>query len=179
MKIYEYIPTKNLSRLSGLIIISLSLAAALFAMPLLVPTIPFQWVFQLLSVVFLVVALYLYTRYVAKNFAFSIIADEDGDGECDLTVCELSNGNRRRITVCRIGISSIYESHLLHPEIAEESNKQKELLARARAEHLKLYDYCHDINPSPILILLVEECGEKILIKLSPDEMLLKYLKAE
>ena len=176
MKIYEYIPTKNLSRLSGLISISLSLAAALFAMPLLVPTIPFQWVFQLLSVVFLVVALYLYTRYVAKNFAFSIIADDNGG--YDLTVCELSNGNRRRITVCRIALSSIYEFHLLRPEIEEDSDKQEELLAKARAEHLKLYDYCHDINPSPILILLVEECGEKILIKLSPDEMLLKYLKA-
>ena len=177
MKIYEYIPAKNLSRLSGLIIISLSLAAAFFTTPLLVPTIPFQWIFQLLSVVFLVVALYLYTRYVAKSFIFSIITHDDGS--YDLTVCELSNGGKRRKTVCRIGLASIYESYLLHPELPEENLREKELCARARAEHLSCYDYFHDIKPRPVLLLFVEECGEKILIKLSPDEMLLKYLKAE
>ena len=177
MKIYEYIPTKNLSRLGGLITIALALAAAFFTTPLLAPTLPFQWIFQLLSVIFLVVALYLYTRYVAKSFIFSIIAHDDGS--YDMTVCELSNGGKRRKTVCRIGLTSIYESYLLHPELPEENLREEELCARARAEHLSCYDYFHDIKPRPVLLLFVEECGEKILIKFSPDEELLKYLGVE
>lgn len=176
MKEYEYIPQKNHTRLNGIIIILLALALALFLTPIILSELSFRWVFQLLGVFSLVGVVYVITRYVAKSFVYTVWRNDDGTA--DLTVCELTNG-KKRTTVCRIGIGNITEAHLLYPEKSDDKIKEKELSTNARAEHRKSFDYCHDIKPSPVCILLAEECGEPLLIKLSPDEQLFAYLKTE
>ena len=176
MKEYEYIPQKNHTRLNGIIIILIAVAAALFMTPIIFSEIPFRWVFQLLGVIALVGVIFIITRYIAKSFIYTVWRNDDGT--LDLTVCELTNG-KKRTTVCRIGISNITEAHLLYPEKSDDKIKEKELCANARSEHRKSFDYCHDIKASPVCILLSEECGEHLLIKLSPDETFFEYLKTE
>ena len=175
MKIYEYIPAKNRTRTTGLIIILCAIAAAFFSTPLLFPDLSFKGVFQFVSVICLVGAIFIIARYVAKTFVYSILQNDDGS--LDLTVCELTNGNRKRTTVCRVGINNFTEVHLLYPEKSADRIKEKEICANARSEHRKMYDYCHDIKATPICIILLEECGEPLLIKLSPDETLMRYLE--
>ena len=175
MKIYEYIPQKNLTRLGGIIILLSALATALFSTPMLFPELPFKSIFQFLCVICLVAVVYVIARYIGKSFVYSVILNDDGSR--DLTVCELTNGGRRKTTVCRVGINNFTELHLLYPEKPEDKIKEKELCGNARAEHRKSYDYCHDIKATPVCIILLEECGEKLLIKLSPDQTLMKYLE--
>lgn len=176
MKEYEYIPQKNHTRHNGIIIILVALAAALFMTPIIFSEIPFRWVLQFLGIISLVGVVYIITRYIAKSFIYTVWLNDDGTR--DLTVCELTNG-KKRTTVCRIGISNITEAHLLYPERSDDRIKEKELSANARSERRKSFDYCHDIKASPVCILLAEECGEPLLIKLSPDDTLFEYLKAE
>ena len=190
MKEYEYIPQKNQNRLKGLLIILIAVSAVLFMTPMLIEQISFylintatvslkvsfRWVFQLLGVIALVGAIFIVTRYMAKSFIYTVWVNDNGTR--DLTVCELING-KKRTTVCRIGISNITEAHLLYPEKGEDKIKEKELSANARAEYRKSFDYCHDIGASPVCVLLVEECGEKLLIKLTCTDVLFGYFKAE
>ena len=174
MKIYEYIPSKNRTRINGVIIILIAVAAAVFSTPMLFPSMAFKGVFQFVSVLCLVGTIFIIARYVAKTFVYSIVQNDDSS--LDLTVCEITNGNRKRTTVCRVGIDNFTEVHLLYPENSTDKLKEKEICANARSEHRKSYDYCHDIKASPICIILLEECGEPLLIKLSPDQTLMKYL---
>lgn len=176
MKEYEYIPQKNHTRLNGIIIILIALAAALFMTSIVFPEIPFRWVLQFLGIISLVGVVFIITRYVAKSFVYTVLVNDDGAR--DLTVCELTNG-KKRTTVCRIAISNITEAYLLYPERSDDRIKEKELSANARSERRKSFDYCHDIKASPVCILLAEECGEPLLIKLSPDDTLFEYLKTE
>ena len=176
MKIYEYMPEKNKNRLNGIIIILIAVAALMFLTPMIFSQIPFSWVPQFVGVLALVAVIFIITRYIAKSFIYAVWQNDDGS--LDLTVCELVNG-KKRTTVCRIGIASITEAHLLYPEKSEDKLEEKQLSANARAEHRKSFDYCHDIKASPVCILLAEECGEPLLIKLSPDEELYSYFKSE
>lgn len=174
MNVYEYIPTKNQTRITGIIMILTALAAAFFSTPLLFPNMAFRGIFQLVGVICMVAVIFIITRYIAKTFVYSIIQNDDGT--LDLTVCELTNGNRKRTPVCRVGIDNFTEVYLLHPEKSDDRIKEKEISANARSEHRKMYDYCHDIKATPICVILLEECDEPLLIKLSPDQTLMKYL---
>ena len=176
MKEYEYTPQKNFTRITGIMIILIALSAALFLTPIFFEQLPFKGVFQFLSVLCLVAVVYIIARYVAKTFVYSILRNDDGS--LDLTVCELTNGNRRRTTVCRISLSGITETCLLYPEKSEDKIREKELSANARHEHRKCFDYCHDMKASPVCIILTEECGEELFIKISPDEKLFEYLSS-
>ena len=120
--------------------------------------------------------IFIITRYIAKSFIYTIWQNDDGS--LDLTVCELING-KKRTTVCRIGLGSITEAHLIHTENSDEKIQEKQLSANARAEHRKSFDYSHDIGVSPVCILHARECGEELLIKLSVNDELYSYLKTE
>ena len=176
MKIYEYMPEKNKNRLNGIIMMLIGIAAIMFLTPMIFSQIPFHWIFQLVGMISLVAVIFIITRYIAKSFIYTIWQNDDGS--FDLTVCELING-KKRTTVCRIGTDSITEAYLLHIENSDEKMQEKQLSANARAERRKSFDYSHDMMASPICVLLVKECGEELLIKLSVNDELYSYLKTE
>ena len=176
MNIYEYRPEKNLTRIFGAMIILISLAAALFFTPLIFPGVPFHWAFQLLGTVDVVAAIYLLTRYVAKSFVYAVIED---DGQLDFTVTELANGGRKVTTVCRVAIANISELHVFDMNDPEQKLREKEMISSAHHESRKAYDYCADMKTSPVCILLLEECGEPLLIKIASDAKLIELLGGE
>ena len=175
MSIYEYTPQKTNKKASGIILILFSLAAGLFLFTILFPNIPFKWAIQLISIFAFVAVIFIISRYVAKSFIYAIVEAEDGT--LDFTVTEVTNAGRTRITVCRIGINNIEEAHLLDRSISEHDEKAKAIQATAKSDGRKSFNYCPDVNPTELCILLVEECGEKFILKLSPDATLWKYLK--
>lgn len=176
MNIYEYRPEKNLTRIFGAMIILISLAAALFFTPLIFPSVPFHWAFQLLGTVAVVAVIYLLTRYVAKSFVYAVIED---DGKLDFTVTELANGGRKVTTVCRVAIANISELHVFDMNDPEHKLREKEMISSAHHESRKAYDYCADMKTSPVCILLLEECGEPLLIKIASDAKLVELLGGE
>ena len=175
MNVYEYSPPKSNKKASGIILILFSLAAGLFLFTLLFPAMPFRWAVQLISIAAFVAVIFIISRYVAKSFVYNVIKTDDGS--LDFTVTEITNAGRSQITVCRIALSSIEESHLLNRSNPNDSSKIKALQKQASADGRKSFNYCPDVNPTELCILLVEECNEKFLIKLSPDSTLLEYFK--
>jgi hypothetical protein len=174
MTIYEYKPEKNLSRIFGLMIIFIALAAALFFTPILLPSVLFHWAFQFLGTVAVVAVIYLLARYVAKSFVYAVI---DEDGQFDFTVTELANGGKKVTTVCRVAIANITELHVFDMSDPEQKLREKEMISAARHESRKAYDYCADMKTSPVCILLLEECGEPLLIRIASDAKLVEILE--
>ena len=175
MNLYEYTPPKSNKKASGIVLILFSLAAGLFLFTIIFPDIKFKWAIQLISIIAFVAVIFIISRYIAKSFVYAIF--QSNDGTLDLTVSELTNAGRKKITVCRIAINNIEEAHLLDRSIREQAEKASSLEKSAKSEQRKIFNYCPDINPSEVCILLVEECNEKFLIKLSPDSTLWEYLK--
>ena len=176
MTVYEYRPEKNNTRIFGIMMIMLSLGAAFFVTPLLVPSVPFHWLFQLLGVVAIIAVIYLLTRYVAKSFVYAVIED---DGQLDFTVTELTNGGRKAITVCRVAIANITELQVFDLRDGEQKLCEKEIWAEAHRESRKCYDYCHDIKTTPVCLIALEECGEPLLIKIAAEDRLCSLLSGE
>lgn len=176
MTVYEYRPEKNNTRIFGIMMIMLSLGAAFFVTPLLVPSVPFHWLFQLLGVVAIIAVIYLLTRYVAKSFVYAVIED---DGSLDFTVTEITNGGRKAITVCRVAIANITELQIFDLRDGEQKLCEKEIWAEAHRESRKCYDYCHDIKTTPVCLIALEECGEPLLIKIAAEDRLCSLLGGE
>ena len=175
MNIYDYRPPRKNKKATGVTIILFSLAAGLFLFTMLFPTMPFRWAVQLLAIAAFVSVVFIITRYVSKGFLYSIIKTEDDT--LDLTVTEITNAGRSQITVCRISINNLESTYLLDRSIKDNAEKISEIEKAAKKEGRKSFNYCPDINPTEICILLGEECGEKYLVKLTPDSTLWSYLK--
>ena len=108
MSIYEYSPPKSNKKASGIILILFSLAAGMFIFTLLFPEIPFRWAVQLISIAAFVAVIFIITRYVAKSFVYAIVKNDND--RLDLTVTEITNAGRTKITVCRIALDNIEKS---------------------------------------------------------------------
>ena len=174
MSLYEYTPPKSNKKALGVIIILLSLAIGLFAFTMIFPNIALRWLVQLIAVLALVAVIFIISRYMAKSFLYTIVQNDDGT--LDLNIAEITNAGRKKITVCRIALANIEEAVLVSASIPESVEKSGVLTQRAKSEHRKSFNYCPDINPSEFCIILVEECGEKFILKLSPDATLWGYL---
>lgn len=175
MNIYEYSPPKSNKKASGIILILFSLAVGLFLFTIIFSNIKFKWAIQLISIGAFVAVIFIISCYVAKSFVYTVLKTDDDT--FDFTVSEIANAGRSKITVCRISLASIEEAYLLDCSISEHAEQKKSLQKQAKADGRKLFNYCPDINPTEVCILLVEECGEKFLLQLSPDSTLWEYLK--
>ena len=175
MTVYEWQPPKDHSRVFGIIIIFLSVGAAFFVTPILVPSVPFHGVFQFIGILAIVASIYVMTRCIAKSFAYAIIED---DGKLDFTVTELTNGARRATTVCRISLSGITEVRSFNMRDKRDNLLGKEFEAEARKDGRKCYIYSTELIASRVCIILCEECGEPLLIEFPYDERMFSLLNS-
>lgn len=172
MTVYEYTPEKNTKRLTSAVMLLSALAAVCFFFPVILPDMPFKWILQLFGVAALAAVIFIIARYASKDIVYRIV--EDG-GELDLTVSEVTNGGKSVITVCRISLSGIEESVLLRGK--NDETERAELMRRARSEGRRIFNYCPDIKSEPLCFIFAEESGERLLIKISPDEKLMRFLE--
>ena len=171
---YEWIPNRTNKRAQNAILILFLAAALLFAIPLLVPTLPYRWVVQLLAIGVMTAAIFLVTRYVSKLFIYRIVACEDGTA--DLTVTEAKSGGRGQITVCRVGISRILSCHVLDEST---DSHARDRISALKKQRKKLFDYCIDLHPTKSILLSVREGGEELWLLLSYSAELLERLGGE
>ena len=168
---YEYIPPKNLKRISGLVMMLSAAAAVLFLVPSYFNEIPFRWSFQLCGICIIGVIIYLTTRYVTKSYIYRIIPREDSDGAVvgqDFTVTEVSG--KSQITVCRIGLENI--SAVMRIEPRSEKGIKEAIIAEKRHKFI----YVCDITPPIKCCIFAEECGEPLAITITADDRLFEIL---
>ena len=175
MNIYECAPQKNMRKLSGLVMIFICVATALFLISSIFQDMPYRWAVQLLGFGCLAAVVYIAARYVSKALVYRIVENE---GERFLTVTEVTNGGRSQITVCRIGIESIEAVYSLD----KKSDTDKLQLDRISAESKKgrkRFSYHPDVFPRTICVILANEGGEALDIRIAVDGTLVEYLKKE
>lgn len=166
---YEYSyhskPSNKLAiRVSGALFAAAVITLALVSV---IKNVPFLGVAQFISTILFTLAVLLLTRYVFKSFLVKIV--ETGDGRYDLTITECRGKNEKeKITVCRVSLSNIEEVAVKAKENANELKK--------KTKGRKVYSYCPDLCPETECYVFVTECGEPLLLKLSPDKTLLSIL---
>ncbi len=162
---YEYIPKReNKTAMYASLFLFVG-AFILMAFPALVE-IAYKWIPQLLGMIMLALCIAILTRYIFRGFIYSVA--DNGNGSPDLSVTEIQG--KKRITVCRISLSGIEQAVMLNAA----NRSQLQQLAEGR----KKFNYMVDIAPSNQLWIFAEECGEKLLIKISPDDRLAAMLGA-
>ena len=171
MKIYEYTPMKDTKKLATVTGSLLGGAAILVLIYLFVPKISAPWIFQLLAVGMLMLAVFITSRYIMKSYVYAIVEEE---GEKLLTVTEIQG--RHTITVCRLSLAGL-EAAVTVPKgdtVAQAAVKQ-----RIRAEKRKSYNYCIDLFEEKFICLYSEEGGERIAVKVTWEEELEKLIEKE
>jgi hypothetical protein len=113
-----------------------------------------------------VTALALLTRYTFKSFYYTV-REGDGENSLDLVVTECQG--KREYAVCRIALSSIEEII-----VADENNKSE---LKKKCAGRKIFSYFVELSPKNQCYIFATECGEPLLIKLTPDQTLLSLLK--
>ena len=175
MNIYDYEPPKNNKKATGIVIMLFTGAIGTFLFTMLI-AVPFAWVIQLLAIAALTAAIFIVSRYVTKNFLYSIKQNERG--MLDLDVLEISNGGKKQITVCRIALVGIEESYVINKTEKASIELEQTLIKKAKQDRVRIFNYCPDINPIKYSIIIGEEGGERYLIKLTADDNLQGYLNS-
>ena len=165
MKIYEYTPKKNTKKLAGVTGLLLGGAVILILIYKLIPRISSPWMFQLLAVGMLMMAVFITSRYIMKSYVYAI-TEQDGDRL--LTVTEIQG--RHTITVCRISLTNIQEVTVA------DNGQDAPVKNRIRSEKRKSYNYCIDFFEDKYACVFACEGGEDIAVKLSFDEKLCELL---
>lgn len=169
MKIYEYSPQKNIKRLATITGSLLGGAVILILIYKLIPRISSPWLFQLLAVGMLMLAIFITARYIMKSYVYAIVEE---NGEKLLTVTEIQG--RHTITVCRLSLSGL-EAVMIADDSAPGS--EASIKEHIRIEKRKSYNYCIDLFENRYLCIFTNEGGDAIAVKLSFDEGLDSMLK--
>lgn len=166
--VYEYMPQKNIKKLTGMLVILISAAVGFFLFPSLFPNMPMRWIFQLTGMLCLVGVIFIATRYIGKALVYSILEDEEG---LDFAVTEVTNGGRTRVTVCRFAIAEIDSIE----RVGTNSERKRALDARAKRERRKIFNYCAEIGDTNAYYVFLSHDGNDLLVKISPDSVILDY----
>ena len=157
---YSFSPKKTNKIAEGLSVCLFSFAAVLLVITSRLD-LPYFGLIEGIAVALLVAALAVLSRYTFKSFTYSV-QERDGEG-LDLIITERQG--KRRFAVCRIALSGI-------EEIIVPDENNKDVLKKKRAGR-KVFAYYVEIKPQSECYVFTTECGEPLLIKLSPDEKLL------
>lgn len=162
---YSYKPKKTNKIAEGAAIFLLAVAAILIIFPSIIE-ISYVGIVQTVGMVSAVTALALLTRYTFKSFYYTV-REGDGENSLDLVVTECQG--KREYAVCRIALSSIEEII-----VADENNKSE---LKKKCAGRKIFSYFVELSPKNQCYIFATECGESLLIKLTPDQTLLSLLK--
>ena len=152
---------QNILLLSLLLAVIAAAAVCLFGGSLLGSL---KGITEIIGLFALAFAVLVASRYLLKDYVYRLEEAENGD--VDLTVTELQG--KRRVTVCRIGLSAVEE---ILTETPETRKAMKE-----RLKGMKRYDYCIDLVPSRSLYLLFRDRDETVSVRLIPDERMERIL---
>ncbi len=121
------------------------------------------FIYQTLGVCFLVLAIFMATRYLVKQYAYST-TDRGLEGY-DLVINEI-NGKKSTV-VCRISIDEITDFLPAHRKTGKELRRDKPLC----------FNYCPEMFPKGAYYVKASLPEGVALIKFCPDEKMIKILK--
>ncbi len=177
MILYECAARKNFKKITGIVMILVSIAALMFLIPSVFREMPYRWMLQLLGFACLSAIIYITVKYITKSYAYAI--EKKKDGTLDLIVVELLSSGKRKLTVCRISLKNVEQVYILDKRNDTDKIKSQRLLESARAEKRSVFNYYQDMAPSSMCYVLATECDEPLMIKLAPDEKLFEYLSGQ
>ena len=161
---YEFIPKRTNNKARNSVMLLFFGSFALLFLTTAQNGLPFRWALQLIAVALLTVSIFLTTRYLTKIYVYRIESSERG---ADLVVLEAGRNGRKRTTVCRIALSGISRRYLVDASDAT-SDKSKEI----KKQGLSVYDYRPDLNPQKSILIIANEGGEELGIRLAYDKTL-------
>ena len=168
---YQWIPQKSNKTAQRAILILLLGAILLFGFTAIFPNLAYRWVYQMIGLGMLTAVLFLVTRYVTRTYIYQI-RGKDGE-EQDLEILECSANGRKQITVCRISLFGLRSLTLLD---LSDGGKSESFLAACKQEKKKIYNYCVDLQPQRSCLLLCDESGEELWIRLNYEPGLWEIL---
>ncbi len=166
---YEYCPKRENNKAIHLIFLMLIGGFLLLGLTTALPSLPFRWVFQLIGIACLGVAIYAYTRYVARRFSYAVV--QKADGTYDLTVTEWQR--KSRVTVCRLSLDGI--ERVERVEYADRARRDA-LKKEIKTENRKSFYYTVNLMPSSLCYVIATECGEPLAVIIEADERLMEML---
>ena len=141
-------------------------------------------ILQAMALAALVASVYMLSRAQVK-YVYAVEPDERDPEEDDLVISRLQG--KRRVVVCRLAMKDVREIDLATAE------NQKQIADKYHAD--TVYNYCpeilparsaylhfEDVAPDAVLSATEEETAApavRIIIRISPDERLLRMLEAE
>ena len=168
MNLLEFIPQKNIKRLSRVVLACFLGAAALVAVTAIFRQMAYRWAVQLLAIALLMIGIFIVSRYVMKSYAYAVVRTEGGE---DFTVTEVQG--RHRITVCRISLGGLEQVFVVEPA---DKQTDAQIKQTCKEQKRKRFNYCADLLDEKYICIFANECGEPLAIKLSWGEQLEKIL---
>lgn len=160
---YEYIPNppKKKAKTVGMTLFILSLVIFFVSG---IEGVAYPAILQTVAVVIMTAAILLVGKYLTRAYRYRV---EKTNGEYELIVDEISKTSM--VTVCRLELQK-----LCKVEAWKKGYKPP--------KGVKIYDYCVDIAPTDSYLLTFLDGafsmnGEKIYVRLSPDERLTEILE--
>lgn len=160
---YEYIPNppKKKAKTVGMTLFILSLVIFFVSG---IKGIAYPAILQTAAIVLMTAAILLVGKYLTRAYRYRV---ERTSGEYELIVDEISKTSS--VTVCRLELQKLCK--------VEAWTKGYKPPKRA-----KIYDYCVDVAPTDSYLLTFLDAafsmnGEKIYVRISPDERLIEILE--
>ncbi len=168
MREYSYMSKPSNKTAASLSILFFA-AGALLLTTISIFTVPFLGAFQFLVALFFTLAVLILTRYVFKSFLIKIIENEGGKFDLTITECRGKDA-KDKVTVCRVSLCNVEKVVVKNKENASELHEA--------GKGRKIFAYYPDVRPARECFVFVTECGEPLLLKISPDDTLLSLLES-
>ena len=158
--------TKCSNNIASIAAATLFIGGLIFLAFVVVFTLPYEGVYQSISILLLTLSLLILNRYKLKSFLYCV---KDTGSGYDLTVTEIKG--KTSITICRVSLSNIEQVERINDK------NSSELKSKAKEEHRKIFSYSPDIAPKDECWVFVTECDEPYLLKLCADDTLFELLR--
>jgi hypothetical protein len=131
--------------------------------------------FKLASMLFLLLSILVFVRFIGTRYLYKLMIWPSGEGE--LTVTELRGffGKSSRAlvkrTVCRISMSDVASVNVVSDE-----KEAKRIRRISRKERAAVYNYNADLFPNAFSVLKIEDADGISYVRFSPDSELLRLI---
>ena len=169
MGIFEFKPQKNMKKLQLVLgVLLLGSIAVLLLTKIFV--FPAEWAVQLIGLGMLTVGVFIYARYIKRDFVYASVKDENGG--IDFTVTEQTY--KKSVVVCRIARSNVQQVITVERTDKEKSARVKQLIKDGK---YKRFNYCADLFDEKYICVLANECAQPVALKLSYHPSLESFFK--
>lgn len=162
---YSYRPPRDIKKCSLVSMIGFLVG---FGLVYVSAFLPYSYIFQILGIAVLAIAIFVTTRYIVRSYVYSI--QKAGENDYDFVVNEISG--KRSKAVCRINMDEITDF------VYSENGKTPLKYSGKSGRDILRFDYCQDFLPGKAHYLYAHLREGKICVRFSPDEKLTQTIES-